>query len=92
MGKKGQESESTFTAAEQATKWRNPTVQAECGATGFLGTINSCLTKQALKHAKSKLDRESKNISTTLTFSCCIKMERKINDYWFLVWGHPNRN
>jgi len=64
----------------------NPTVRTECGATAIIAlqqtTLrNNRLNQQALKQAKSRLDRESKNISTTLTLLAALK-RKKPDAYW----------
>jgi len=69
----------------------NPTVRTECGATAIIAlqqtTLrNNRLNQQALKQAKSKLDRESKNISTTLTSLAALK-QKKADAYWIFNLG-----
>jgi len=64
----------------------NQTVRTECGATGTVALYqtaqcNSREKKQAIKKAKDKLDRESKNISTTLTSLSALK-RKKPDGYW----------
>jgi len=61
-------------------------VRTECGATGIMALHqtslqNSRQNKQALKQARSKLDRESKNITTTLTSLAALK-RKKPDAYW----------
>jgi len=69
----------------------NPTVRTECGATGIVALYqtslrNSRINQQALKQSKSKLDRESKNISTTLTSLAALK-RKKPDNYWVFSLG-----
>jgi len=61
-------------------------VRTECGATGLVAlhqtTLrNSRINKQTLKKTKDKLERESKNISTTLTALAALK-QKKPDAYW----------
>ncbi len=64
----------------------NATVRTECGATGIVALHqteqhNDHMNRQAIKKAKDKLKRESKNISTTLTVLATLKQKRP-NAYW----------
>jgi len=61
-------------------------VRTECGATGIMAFHQTSLqnnqqNKQALKQAQSKLDQESKNITTTLTSLAALK-QKKPDAYW----------
>jgi len=89
-GKEKQKSESQGSNNLQPQNKRqncgNPTVQTECGATGIVAlhqtaARNSRLNKQTIKKAKDRLDRESKNISTTLTSLAALK-HKKPHTYW----------
>jgi len=81
-GKEKQKSESqgsnNLQSQNKQQNCGNPTVQTECSATGIVAlhqtaVRNSHLNKQAIKKAKDKLDRESKNILTTLTSLAALK-------------------
>jgi len=67
----------------------NQTVRTECGATGIVALYqtaqrNSREKKQAIKKVKDKLERESKNISTTLTSLSALKW-KKPDGYWLFT-------
>ncbi len=64
----------------------NATVRTECGATGFIALYqteqrNIRLNKQENKKLIDKLERERKNISTTLTSLAAVK-EKRPDAYW----------
>jgi len=70
----------------QRTNNGNQTVRTERGANGLVALYqterrNNRLSKQALQQARTRLNRESKNIATTLTLLAALKQKRP-DSYW----------
>jgi len=74
----------------QRTNNGNQTVRTERGANGLVALYqterrNNRLSKQALQQERTKLNRESKNIVTTLTLLAALT-QKKPDSYWvFLI-------
>ncbi len=71
---------------QQRTSSGNQTVRTEGGANGLVALYqteqrNTRLSKQALQQSRTRLNRESKNISTTLTLLASLK-QKKPESYW----------
>jgi len=70
----------------QRTNSGNQTVRTERGANGLVALYqteqrNNRLSKQAQQQARTRLNRESKNIATTLTLLALLK-QKKPENYW----------
>jgi len=70
----------------QRTNSGNQTVRTERGANGLVALYqteqrNNRLSKQAQQQARTRLNRESKNITTTLTLLASLK-QKKPESYW----------
>jgi len=84
----GRDNKNGETLQSQQKRQQNghSTVRTECGATGLVALQqttqrNNHQSKQAIKKAKDKLERESKNIATTLTSLAALK-QKKPEAYW----------
>ncbi len=75
------------TQQNKRQRTNNATVRTECGATGIVALHqttqrNSWLNKQAIQNSINKLDKEKKNITTTLTALAALKVKRPEDAYW----------
>jgi len=74
------------TQQNKRQRTNNATVRTECGAMGIVALHqtaqrNSRLNKQAIQNSINKLDKEKKNITTTLTALAALKVKRP-DAYW----------
>ncbi len=77
------------TSQNKRQRTNNATVRTECGATGTIALYqteqrNTRLSRQAIKKSIDKLERERKNISTTLTLLAALKQKRP-DAYWIFT-------